>query len=177
MNGPLEYRIDENKLKKILAAIEELSPKKRGEGLMRMMQAAGELVEGKVKQNIAGPILKVQTGFLRSSFGTRVVGEGEGIAAIVGSGVHTARRVVYANIHETGGTIVPKRCEYLHFPIRGATRFTKSGRAVRGDWHWVKVKRVTIPARKYMSRSLAECKGRIEAEMIKSINGLLEKAG
>ena len=49
--------------------------------------------------------------------------------------------VIYARIHEFGGTIVPKKSRFLVFQVNG---------------RWVRAKSVHIPARPYIRPALAE---------------------
>ena len=73
---------------------------------------------------------------------------------------HIGPNVVYAAIHEFGGTIVPKTANYLRFKTKD------------GAWHTVS--KVTIPARPYMRPALAEEQPRFGGIMA---NTLLEGIG
>jgi phage gpG-like protein len=68
--------------------------------------------------------------------------------------------VVYAAIHEFGGIIRPKNAKYLVFQIGGK---------------WISTKKVTMPAREWLSKSLEDVKPQIEAifgrEVEMSISG------
>jgi phage gpG-like protein len=96
---------------------------------------------------------------------SRVISEGLSLVGIAGSGVLQGNRVKYANIHETGGVIRPVHGKYLTIPIRsgGASHSSK----IEG---FRRVKQVTIPARKYMSRSLQEVSGRLLGVLRDGIN-------
>lgn len=55
--------------------------------------------------------------------------------------------VVYAAIHEYGGIIRPKNAKYLVFQIEGT---------------WIRTKKVTMPKREWLSKSLYDVKTQIE---------------
>lgn len=195
-SGELNYRIDERKLAQILKAIEGLSVKKRGQVLVDMMRKGGLLVMGKLKENISGRILKVRSGLLRSSIGTTVKNEANDIAAVIGSGVGVGERVVYANIHETGGTITPKNVSYLTIPLQAAMTPARVLRKSAREWSDTFVRKgvifqnqggkavplfllrksVNIPARHYMSRTLAESRSDVDKIMVRSVEEQLKKA-
>jgi phage gpG-like protein len=107
---------------------------------------------------LSGQILKRRTGDLARSFQSFYGEDGGEPYYLVGSGVRDGRRMPYANIHETGGTIRPKNGKYLTIPILAGSdyaitsglsrkRISRSSRVVG----FRKVKSVTIPARRYMT--------------------------
>ena len=71
--------------------------------------------------------------------------------------------LIYARIHEQGGTITPKKSAYLVFQVGG---------------RWVKTKSVYIPARPYMEPALRESTGYVEGQFRQAAEQLLsETAG
>jgi phage gpG-like protein len=97
-----------------------------GRIMFKTFQQLGAKMEGDLKDNIRGVILKVRSSRLLNSIGSRAEVDGDQITATIGSG---ARRdeppVPYASIHETGGTIRPKKGMYLTIPSEAAR--TKGG--------------------------------------------------
>lgn len=84
---------------------------------------------------LSGQVLNVRTGNLRSGIISSGVGVSGGrLTADIQAGTNAS--IVYARIHELGGTIVPKRANFLRF------------KTADGSWHMIK--QVTIPARPYM---------------------------
>lgn len=117
----------------------------------KAMDFSTALVLARVQDNLTGKILQRRTGRLRSSFSTDVVGQGMEIRGIVGS------NLVYAPIHEFGGFIIPRRGQYLIFKIAD---------------QWVRTRRVTMPARRYLSTSMQEA----EPEIIQVFSDTLHEA-
>ena len=113
--------------------------------LKRGLQKAASIIAGEAKRQVyAGrpDHLIGQTGRLRQSIQTAV--DPHGLRARVGT------NVIYARIHELGGTIRPKTQQYLRFPI--------------GD-SWVTVREVTIPPRPYLAPA-AKAKGQEAADAL-----------
>jgi phage gpG-like protein len=87
-------------------------------------------IESKLVMNVTNKILHVRSGRLRDSIGSIVTKEDDNWKGEVGSGVRQGERVPYANIHETGGVITPKRSKFLTIPLgyaktpAGDARFT-----------------------------------------------------
>ena len=79
-----------------------------------------------MKIALSGAVLKVRTGRLRASIGSLANKD----YSVIGSGVRNGKRVSYANIHVTGGTIRPKRGQFLAIPTRYAK--TASGSQLKG---------------------------------------------
>lgn len=129
--------LDIKGLDKLIAKLEEATkPEVIGQGLT---QGAMYLQSWIVKNRLMGPrpgVLGVRTGRLRSSIfaGTATKTQG-GYEARIGT------NVVYARIHEFGGTILPKNKPFLAFQIDGKWKFVRS---------------VTIPARPFMRPALEE---------------------
>lgn len=92
-----------------------------------------------VEAHLTGPTgphsLSVDSNNLRTSLTTRVEATAAQQKATVGT------NVIYAAIHEYGGTITAKNAPYLHF---------------KGSRGWAKVKSVKIPARRWLGTSLDE---------------------
>jgi phage gpG-like protein len=172
--------------------------------LFRAFQRIGEETANIVKSNLSGRILNTRTGHLRVKTESKVVSTSDNITATIGSGVRTGGRLPYAEIHETGGVIRPKRGKHLTIPMAaaltaaGVPRFTARqvfsgqtpydkgaviGKTVFGIMKGEKptplfslVKSVTIPARRYMSRSLEEIENRVTSIIKESIAKQLELA-
>jgi len=98
---------------------------------------ACSLVETRAKiHHLAGATLKARTHYLQRSVKSIVKRLGNKISGRVGS------PVVYAAIHEYGGIIKPKNAKYLVFQIE--------------------TKKVTMPKREWLSKSLNDVKTQIE---------------
>ncbi len=113
----LSMTINKADMKRITDKLKRMDPKKRNSTIHRAFVLASLKVEASLKRNISGKMLKVQTGRLRNSIESRTEGIGEGIQSIIGSGARTGKRLPYANIHEDGGIIKPKKGKYLTIPI------------------------------------------------------------
>lgn len=124
-NDSLSISLNEEDLKSIKETFNRIDPKAQDGIAKKMMVKAGALMEGSLKKNVANVLLKVRSGRLSNSIGFIVRGEGADLKAEIGSGVRNGKRVVYANILETGGKIVPKKSQYLTIPLPGA--LTASG--------------------------------------------------
>lgn len=126
----LEFEIKLDGADRLIDKLKRIGINSPEKVLHRSFLDAALLVEGKLKSNISGSMLKVRSGRLRSSIGSMVTSSGDSIKATIGSGVRSGERVEYANIHETGGTITPKKGRYLTIPIgdartpAGVTRFS-----------------------------------------------------
>lgn len=121
-------------------------------GLMRAVAMGladvGEVLISDIQTNyLSGPRpgkLGVGSGDLRSSITKQVGRTGSLMWVRVGP-----RGIPYARIHVFGGTILPKRKEYLKFKING---------------RWIMTKKVVIPARDYLRPPLE--KGRTKFQMM-----------
>ena len=153
---------------------------------------ASAKIEDKLKQNISGPILKVVTGHLRQSIGSKVEFSKKEIKGIIGSGVRTGNRVVYADILEKGGVIKPKKAKFLTIPIgenktktekiayrardfentfiRKGIIFQNLGKGKIRPFFLLKSS-VTIPDFMYLSQTA----GQMESIVEESINAVLEE--
>ncbi len=158
-------------------------------------------VEGALKKNISGPILKVRSGLLRNSIGSYSFGRQNEIVGRVGSGVRSGQPVKYASILETGGIIKPVRAKMLAIPIgaaltpAGVARFTpndirrnsfikrsknnnllifmKEGKKIIPVF--VLKNQVKIPAFKYLSKSLAQSKSAALNKIEQGIDEVLKR--
>lgn len=99
-------------------------------------------IEGKVKDNLQGRILKVRSGHLYRSIKTRLHGKGRKAGATVGT------KVLYAPVHEFGALIRAKRVPYLRFKIPGVG--------------WRSAKQVRIPARAPFAKSFKQSLRKID---------------
>ena len=107
--------------------------------MARAMQRGARLVQRWSQQYyLKGPRpekLGVVGGRLWRSITTAVEVEGTRVTALVGT------NVVYGRIHEKGGTIRPRRGQYLHF------------KGLRG---WVMVRQVHMPPRPFLSTAIRD---------------------
>ena len=159
--------------KKLFKKLESISPKKRGNVIVKAMKQSARLLENHLKTRaLKGQILKRRTGHLARSIQHKVINGAINLIAEIGSGVRGKKRLPYANIHETGGVITPKKGAWLLIPIRkGSTEAISMGLSKAGKpiaysskiLSFRKVKKVTIPARKYLSKTLANAKRNIDA--------------
>ena len=173
----IEGYLNPKDFKRLMKKLNSISPKERGNILVRAFRKASQYVEMQLK-NVAlkGKILKRRTGHLAKSIEHEVKVYPQNIIATIGSGVRQKERIPYANIHETGGKITAKNGGWLVIPIRaGSTEAIGMGLSKKpmGSSSKVlsfrKVKSVTIPARKYLSKTLASSKRKIDSLFIKEI--------
>lgn len=116
----VEFVIDAKDRARINKMLSSETAKKIGSVMFRAFQQAGAMVEGKLKENVAGNILKVRSGRLMNSIGSRVEVTNDQVVATIGSGARAGDPVVYSRIHEVGGTIRPKNGQYLTIPTENA---------------------------------------------------------
>lgn len=118
-----------------LKGIKELPDEWRS-GLVLGFRHAMLMVEGRAKSSFGkAGMIKARTGHYRRSISTKVRDTGRDVIGTL------AGNVIYAAIHEFGGTIFPKKGKYLRFPINGS---------------WVSVKKVVIPKRPLLAPAIAE---------------------
>lgn len=136
-------------------AIEALArvSKEARKGIMRGVSKAAQLVAGTAKRNVRAKLNT--TGEAKGNLSRSVSFdlEDRNLRALVGP-----RRVVYAAIHEFGGTIRPVKGRYLRFQYKGS-------------WHTVKS--VTIPARPYLHPALVANEANIEQAIGDAVEALL----
>jgi len=192
MPNELELVFDKEKLNRMQDMLQNLSPQKQGGIIFRAFKEGAMVVERELKFATSGEILKNRTGYLSASIGSRVEQAGGFITATIGSGVRPTgrKRLPYANIHETGGIIKPRPDNptgYLFIPIRAGSQYAissglwsykrgpKKGQAKKGISFSSKIlsfrmkKQVTIPARHYMSKTLARCRSKVTQVISTSI--------
>lgn len=110
-----------------------------------------EEIQTEVQANIHGRILRVRTGGLTMAWSVRPEVE----ELLDGDFAEAILRVnsKYARIHEEGGTIVPNPSSptytgWLHFRVE--------------DGGWVKVKKVKMPATKYVTQAFEAVNSRVD---------------
>lgn len=189
----IEIKIDKEDIERAINKVRKISLKEQDSITYKALVDATAFVEQKLKLNVSGKILKVRSGRLRSSIGSIVIQRNNEPVGIIGSGVRQGKRVPYADIHETGGIITPKRVRWLTIPLRAALTpagvprgrardfadtffawsggnlflFQKQGQNVIPLF--ILKKSVNIPARRYMSRTAEEAMPAIAEIMIRRI--------
>ena len=151
---------------RLAARIEAASLEVRRQ-FIRRIGRAGQIVKGEVKRQLSlgpkditagGPRverfsyprnptahLRVRTGRLRGAIEARTGGSYPSLEVRIGP-----QNVVYAAIHEFGGTIVPRSARFLVFPFEGRLVFAR---------------RVTIPARPYLGPAIVASQNAVIAEV------------
>lgn len=94
--------------------------------------------EARIKERLSGVVLRYRSGAGRRSVRSEVIPRSDDVEIVFTAG---GEKAPYMPIHETGGTILPRRGPYLTFK-------TASG--------WVSTKKVTMPRRPYMRPSALE---------------------
>ncbi len=118
----IELSIEKKDINRINNLLLDLSPKQQGRAIEKGIKKASSTVLRQLVSNVSGAILKRRTGALARSMGWRVDKDKYGIPeGTIGSGatLKTAR-MTYADIHETGGTIRPRRSRMLAIPLKNA---------------------------------------------------------
>jgi phage gpG-like protein len=194
----IELKIDKKQVAELVDKLSALDPTKRGNAITRIFRAVVTEAELYMKENVlSGQTLKVRTGNLRRSIGSRIENNSVGI---IGSGVRQGARMPYADIHETGGVIRAKAGKYLAIPLSAAQTKGRVARARPRDYDntfvarsrsgnliifqrklgsaakalFVLKKSVTIPARPYMTRTAENIADRVMDIMSRSISRQLE---
>jgi len=116
-----------------------------GEKLLPAVKAGGFVVEGAAEINIREKLYRHPTGNLMNSINVKA-----GKTTAHSASVTIGTNVIYAAIHEFGGTIKAKNAPYLCFVV---------------DGNFVKTKSVEIPARPYLRPALNDNKGKIVQAM------------
>jgi phage gpG-like protein len=158
----LTCTFDPADLARIKKKLDGVDPAQRGRFIKQGLQIGALVIENELRNvATAGDTLKRRTGNLSRSIGTAVVESSNGMEAVIGSGVRSGKRLPYANIHEIGGTILPKKGRFLRIPIRKGSDFAlERGMGKKrisfssGVLGYIFVKSVKIPARYYLSKSL-----------------------
>lgn len=156
-------------------------------GIVEDTKTAGQLLVTHVKLQVRA-FAKKRTGRLENSFTVEVKrgGSGGGAMAIVTS------NVPYARIHETGGTITPKRAQALAIPLNARARaagtrgvpgmFAAKGvLATRGAGgklvpQFALKRSVTIPARGYLTKAAKAASEVIGKRVADQIRQQIKKA-
>lgn len=197
--GEIEIVVNKEQLGELHARLNSLDIRKRDSFAMRAFQQASVVVERRLKTNVTDRILHRRTGHLAQSIQSSVYQENGVVTARIGSGALNKERMPYAEIHEDGGTITPKRVKYLTIPLAAA--LTASGaprKASARDWAntfvgkskggaliifqkvgkksiiplYVLKRSVTIPARHYMSETLESSKN----YFLMAVRGSIERS-
>ena len=193
----IEFNINREDLRRIFEKLDRVSPKSKARALVTAFRKASLMVKIDLQNNVSGKILKRRTGHLAQSITSRVDITEEGLTGVIGSGVRTGNRVEYANIHETGGVITARRVRYLTIPTKYALTGAKDVKRISARdfentfvrqgiiWQrkgkrkiiplFVLKKSVTIPKRKYMSKTLEEDKEKIIKMLVETIVRELER--
>jgi|GEM_PF-2673601 len=116
----LEFSFNKDELAAIDKTLERLSPEGRNIVFSKGMADVGLFLERRIKDNISGRFLNARSGRLRGSIGSTVKRIGGGFVVEVGSGARTGKRVPYANIQETGGTVSAPDGKMLTIPTEYA---------------------------------------------------------
>lgn len=121
-----------------------MSRKLATKAMPEIVAKAGFEVEGRVRDNLSGRILKVRSGHLHHSIHTVLHGKGRKAGATVGP-----RKIGwYLRVHEFGAIIRAKNKPYLRFNIPGVG--------------WRSAKQVRIPARAPMAKSFKQSLRKID---------------
>lgn len=185
--GNVTFSFDKGQLDWINRAIKDVSPQKRDGVIERGIRKVTLAAETELKQRVLrGEILHVRSGRLLTSIGSVVVRKGRDIIGTTGSGVRQGKRVPYANIHETGGVIRPKpgnKTGRLWIPVRAGSAFAiaqgLSSKPIPFSskvLQYIPVKSVTIPARRYMTKTVQRIDRVAVGIMLKEIDQELKKA-
>lgn len=182
---------NEEQIEKVKQMIVKLPVNQQNAVYYKSMINASSAVEARLKDNISGPILKVRTGFLRHSISSQLFGDNDSIGAIIGSGARYTKRVIYADILETGGVIKPKKGKYLAIPIGEARTKSGVGRGSPRDFAntfirkniiyqkygkksirplFILKKSVTIPAFRWMGQTVEQMDNVLENNVLEAIN-------
>lgn len=173
----------------------------------RRLEAGGREFERKMQSRLRGPTgpgsLRTRTGALRRSLRHQVddMGSHMVLENFIGGGpVH------YARIHEMGGTITPKKSQYLAIPLgpvqqgSGASRVTSprndgilvpmrlagrlflvrvvgKGARARIEFRWLLVRQVQMPARLGFIATWKEEAPKVMAGIKQDLTALLAKGG
>lgn len=190
-------------VQRIEEKLKKLSIYNRSNVLLKAFAQGAVLLERELKQSTrAGRPLHRRTGHLSNSIGSVVVNKKDQLYALIGSGVRTGRRLPYADILETGGTITARRTKYLTIPLPAA--LTKAGVARKRrarDWPntfvlrkngnlyivqkngrfgtlkflYILKKSVEIPAFQYMATTAARSHWKVVDKILDVIRKTLER--
>jgi len=133
-----------------------------------------------IQAGLRGKILKRRTGELARRTQERIQETREGVKISFGS------NLVYAAIHEFGGTIVPKKAKFLTIPFPGvygkakdfSNTFVAKGvihqKIGNKDWNplFSLKKSVTIPARHYLSEPIKKMRPELERGLKRAVESI-----
>lgn len=149
---------------------------------VRALDRAGVRVQGQsVRNYLSGQALKRRTGTLATSIRREV--DGKRMLVRVGT------NVVYAAIHEYGGTIRPKNASKLAIPIGNLKGYASTHQGLRiamsmakknvilvdqdGKPQYVLKSSVTMPKRPWLAPAYEDSRGAIEGEFVEALNRVL----
>jgi phage gpG-like protein len=133
-----------------IRALSIIMPQAVQRGLDAGVLAAAIDVQGAVKNLLDGPVLNRRTRRLWQSITADSMTRGDRVVGVVGT------NVVYAAIHEFGGTIRPKRA--------GGFLVWKGA-----DGESIFAREVKMPRRPYMSRAFAERKTAVQKILFRAV--------
>ncbi len=197
--------ISKSDMMRIKRKLDSITPAKRPQTWAQALREGGQIILLNLKRNISGKYLNSPTGALKRSINVLVTKEAGQSVALIGSGVGIGKRLPYANIHETGGTIRPKHAKKLAIPTRFVKTKTGAGRGNKPrDYKNTFIKRtkkgglyifqkkgkgkgiiplyklvdeVKIKATKYMSKTAKQSSKAVVRKMLAVINMQLKKVG
>ncbi len=121
-----DFTVSVEGVKELQQKVDQLPNRIRNDVGRDALSKAGFMLEGYIKrEKLSGQVLHVRSGRLRASV-TAAPPVDEGADIVVRVGPH----VIYARIHEFGGTIYPTRAQFLTIPMQaaltgaGVARFT-----------------------------------------------------
>lgn len=195
----ISIKVNQKEVDAVLKRIRSINPKIRNGVMFRAVQDAMIATEKYGQEQVlSGQVLNVRTGALRRSFQSITKQDNGDIYGLAGSGVRSGTRATfdgkkwssngrlpYAEIHETGGVILAKPGGWLTIPTAanktpaGVMRFTygewkaRKGKSKKQMFYFVK--KVTIPARRYMTKIAMAMQGRVINVMMNRIKSEIGK--
>jgi hypothetical protein len=190
----IEMTFEKKDLDALQGKLKKISLANRDNVLKKAFTAGTIAIERALKENISGRFLRVRSGFLRNSIGSKVFEKAGELLGIIGSGARYGNRVKHATILERGGTIVPINAGALTIPLpaaltpagvsRGPARsfnntfiaknmiFQKQGNKIMPLF--VLKQSVRIPAFRYMAKTVQEITGKVFGIISNSVQKALE---
>jgi hypothetical protein len=193
----ISIKIDQKQIRDLKKKLNSISPKVRNGVMFLAVQDAVTATEKYGQEQVlSGQVLKPRTGALRRSFQSIVKQDNGDIYGLVGSGVRSGGkatfngkrwsatgRLPYAEIHETGGVIHAKPGGWLTIPTDANKTPAGVMRYTYGEWKakvkgmkrgskkqmFYFVKKVTIPARRYMTKIALGMQNRVVNIMLDRI--------
>lgn len=189
--GQITFSFDKGQLAWVKNRMKGLSPQQKDSATERGFMRLTLATEKELKERILrGEVLKVRSGRFRQSIGSILLKRGREWVGKVGSGVRQGSRgrVPYANIHETGGVIRPRpgnKTGFLWIPVRKGSGFAiEQGLSAPGELtafssnsvSFRRVRSVTIPARRYLTKTVQRIDRVAVGIMLKAIDDEVKKA-